>query len=902
MYHGWKAEKRKSEMKTIFLLPWQFMKKNKGQTFSLFLSMMLSVAMIVAVSCLMYSAHVNKTESIRQRNGDYHYYLPCKAGTHADIAENCVTSGYEITDLCVRDLKGSIDATDNINIVLNYADADCRKMIVRDIIDGKYPENDNEIALDRYTLRLIGAEDEIGGKVNIGGKSFILSGIINDPNEYSGSTCDAYVSKSYPVGSGVEILYLKFNENKDLFRQLVSFTETIGIEKEYLESNGELIDCVIDGNITRMFNTVRSVTEDEEANFTTLLMRLEEDVHLTSGMVSFMLGVFSILIIYSIFSVSLSKRMKEYSILQTIGISRWMIDLMLMIELTLIMLASYPLGAVSGIYFDKLLFEKVSTLFSGRASLIEKTHTGASSIPYVTEAANKEIFCVDKSALISCAVLMFVLIVVICLIISAKIEKKTIVEMKRGEKEHYREKIYSTGRRSLLGVLTDRFMFAAPAKFIVIVLSLSVSGILILATDHIASNTRMNNVMAMHSQDGLSCDIKVSVGREGYFDEGISEEQSEQIKGLDGVDSVSGFKYALGEIPVLKDQLRWKSFWPEIAHEDGWEQSAEIMERFNGIVTENETGYKIKTNIYGYDDESLDMLSDYVLDGSIDKEKMLSENGIILRALTDAQNNNDGLDIKVGDTIDLKTIKNLRGSKELMRFDSDDRDYQEKKYKVMAIVSGSVVSNTEYIGSEGLDVILTNEQMSGDLMIGNYNILTVNKSGQDEAETAGKIQSILSGNDNIKIIDNALSIKAKNDEVKRAEALLYGIAILLVIIAVFNIINTIFHLLNAKRYSFAVLRAMGITEASFYRMLIMEALKYAAVTDVVIAGIFLGIVQPMVSSMLSHVYGYINNIQSVSPGLILLVFVYVAVIFAVTVTVIAGKMLNLKVTNELKTK
>ena len=132
--------------------------------------------------------------------------------------------------------------------------------------------------------------------------------------------------------------------------------------------------------------------------------------------------------------------------------------------------------------------------------------------------------------------------------------------------------------------------------------------------------------------------------------------------------------------------------------------------------------------------------------------------------------------------------------------------------------------------------------------------------------------------------------------------MLYGIAILLVIIAVFNIINTIFHLLNAKRYSFAVLRAMGITEASFYRMLIMEALKYAAVTDVVIAGIFLGIVQPMVSSMLSHVYGYINNIQSVSPGLILLVFVYVAVIFAVTVTVIAGKMLNLKVTNELKTK
>ena len=62
-------------MKTIFLIPFQFMKKNKGQTLSILLSMVLSVAMMVSVSCLMYSAHVNKTESIRAQYGDYHYYL-----------------------------------------------------------------------------------------------------------------------------------------------------------------------------------------------------------------------------------------------------------------------------------------------------------------------------------------------------------------------------------------------------------------------------------------------------------------------------------------------------------------------------------------------------------------------------------------------------------------------------------------------------------------------------------------------------------------------------------------------------------------------------------------------------------------------------------------------------------
>ena len=38
-------------------------------------------------------------------------------------------------------------------------------MIKREIIDGKYPDNNAEIALDRYTLRLIGEEDEIGSDI-----------------------------------------------------------------------------------------------------------------------------------------------------------------------------------------------------------------------------------------------------------------------------------------------------------------------------------------------------------------------------------------------------------------------------------------------------------------------------------------------------------------------------------------------------------------------------------------------------------------------------------------------------------------------------------------------------------------------------------------------------------------
>lgn len=889
-------------MKTIFLIPFQFMKKNKGQTISILLSMVLSVAMMVSVSCLMYSAHVNKTESIRAQYGDYHYYLLGGKELYQNIIERQSISEYDIRNIQMVEIKDSINVTDNLNVVLSFANSKCRSMIKREIIDGKYPGNSTEIALDRYTLRLIGEDDAIGSDIEIAGHEFILSGIIEDSVENIGNTAEAYVYREYPSELDLDMIYLKFNEKQELYDQVVSCADSCEIEIGSLESNGELINCVIDGNIERMVNIVRSVAKDKEANFITLLMKLKSELHMTTGLVSVILVIFSILIIYSIFSVSASKRMKEYSVLQTLGVSRGLLCIMLMIEMFILLLISYPLGTVLGICLDKLLFGKVSTLFSGTVSLIENTHTGIGEISYSLENTRNEMFYIDKSAVISCALLMLVLIIGICLMISVKIDKKTIVEMMKGEQNYYHKgKIYSVKRKSLLNVLTNRFMFAVPLKFIGIIISLAIGGILILATNYIATNTRMNNEMVMHSQEGLSSDIKVSVGENEDFGYGITQEQYKRICCLDGVTSVSGYQYNIGEVAIGKDQLLWKEYWPEIANDETWTQTPDIMERFNGIVTENEDKYKIKTNIYGYDDDNLDLLNDYVLSGEIDKKTMLQEDGVILRTITDAQNNHDGLDIQVGDTIILKTVKELNSDKDLLRFMGKEELYQKKEFKVIAIVSESLVTNTEYIGTEGIDVIMTSEQMGESYLINNYNMLTINKEQKDDIEVVSEVQKIVSNGSNIKIVDNSLSIKAKNDEVKRAEALIYGIALLLVIIAVFNIINTIFHLLDAKRYSFAVLRAIGITEIDFYKMLFIQALKYAFATCVVIVGIYFGIIQNIVGNMLKHVYGYINHIHGVSMGMIILVFAGIGVIFIITVTIIAKQILQLDIIDELKT-
>lgn len=889
-------------MKMLFLIPIRFMVKNKGQTISILLSMVLSVAMIVSVSCLMHSAHVNKTESDREQYGDYHYYLLGDDKLADSIRSQQRVEKYSFQNVQVMEIRDSVKVLDSANVVFTYADENCRDMIRREITKGQYPAGEREIAMDRYTLRSIGAEDTIGKEIAIGEERFILSGIIKEPADINADVLEAFVSDAFPNRLKADFIYLKFEEEGDFYNQVEGFVDAFAIDEDALESNGRLIEDVIDGNLERLFTTIKTTMADEESDFFTLLLKLRQEFHMTSGLVTGILVLFAVFIIYSIFHISTSKRLREYGILQTIGAGRKSICIMLVVELFFLLLISYPVGTAAGLFADRLLFDKVSDLFSGTASLVENTHSGSSlNITPALESTGSGKFYADKGAIVFCAVFMLLLLVLLSLRLSGKIYKKTILEMMKEESVYKRSgKIYSMKKKFLPGVLTNRFMFCRPKNLLGIVLSLSIGGILMLSTNCIAVNSRLNYMMVMHSEEGLSSDVKVSVGKEEKFGSGITKEQLEKIRNLPELTAVSGFQYFLGEIPITRGQLHWKEFWPEIAKEPGWNQFPEIMSRFNGLVTENKNGYKIKTNLYGYEEEQLEILKDYVIDGEIDRTKMKEEKGVILRTLVDALNNMDGLEIKAGDTISVKTPKDVNADKALLRFDGEESEYQEQQFKVLAVVSKSLVNNTEYIGEQGLDIIMTGEQMEEYYQLEQYNMLMIDKKEKDDVKAVSRIQQILSDMQNTAIVDNSLTIQAKNEEIRRAEVLLYSISVLLLVIALFNIMNTMFHLLDARRYSFAVLRAMGITEGDFYKMLVKEAVKYAVLTGAVIVIIYFGIVQRMIGSTLSHVYGYINQMQGVSAGMEILVFGSITAMFLGSVLLAAKQILQLNIVEELK--
>ena len=72
---------------------------------------------------------------------------------------------------------------------------------------------------------------------------------------------------------------------------------------------------------------------NEEGNFTYIVLNLQSDYNLAYNGMLLLLCLFSLFVVYSVFSISVSKRTSEYGMLQTLGVSESQISGTLIMEL-----------------------------------------------------------------------------------------------------------------------------------------------------------------------------------------------------------------------------------------------------------------------------------------------------------------------------------------------------------------------------------------------------------------------------------------------------------------------------------------------------------------------------------------------------------------------------------------
>ena len=350
-------------MRRVLKLSVAYLRYYKKQTFSLFLGVLLSAALLSGVGSLLYSGKQQNIEKVRQEYGDWHYYFQSDAKEAESLLEKKKGDGYEIEESGTITIRKAME--EPYKIMLVHGDDSYLHMMNRKLLQGSYPKAANEVAMDAYVLRNLGIPEEIGSEVILDGERFLLSGILSESVEGTEDYMQVFVHESVDYGQNGVFFYFKFKENRPLYKQLVAFCKEFNIEKESIRRNNELDDYFKGTAPSAFWNVLKVSITEEGTGIPYLYAYYNEGGQLTNKIILIALGVFGVFILYSLFQVSVRKRMSQYSIMQTLRMAEGYTFGSLLGELLLIFAAGFPLGCLLGNSVAALLYGKIGQVFVG---------------------------------------------------------------------------------------------------------------------------------------------------------------------------------------------------------------------------------------------------------------------------------------------------------------------------------------------------------------------------------------------------------------------------------------------------------------------------------------------------------------------------------------------------------
>lgn len=893
-------------MRVMIHLAVSYLKYYKKQTMTLWIGMILALALLTGMGSLFESGTHTALEQARKDYGDWHYNLRYDENWMKKFEENSDGKGYKLEKTGIEIIRKVLEKPFSIQLV--YANDEYLEMIGRKLQEGSYPKKQNEVAMDKQMLLNLGISETLGTTVVLDGKFFILSGILSEaPEQLAKSQNDGsqiFVSKELDYGTNGSFLYLKFAENHKIYRQMEAFCNRFKIQTKNVTINNGIASYVGGGNPTQFLEVIKTGTTHKEAGLPYIWGKLNETGALAEHVVLMVFAVFGAFIIYSLFQISVVKRMAQYSMMQTLGMSESQNRRLLEIELGIVTLSAYPIGCILGNLTAWVIYRKIGRIFIVQNQMYHSITAEQAKEQAVSNLPKAGAYCVNKMILFWSFLFLILVIWQICTVLMKQMEKQTIHQMMSSNvSKHKNRKIYSLRHQNLTKILTKKFMFGRKETLIGILLSLSLGSVIFLGASYVTENTRENNELTFKADDGLGSDIQLCEQSEQLSDV-IPAQKIKEIKKISGIEEVHPVSYLLGELPLENGKLLWTSYFADIAEDESNPPDETLKEKYNGIaVRTGEDSYHLKVNIYGYDDEMIADLKPYLLEGTIDADEMKEKNLVILKTLVDGQGNYDGIDILAGDEIQLKTVKNLSVPEEALKFLGEEEWYQQETLKVSAVVSRPLAKVENFIGDDGetaVDIIMTKEQMEKNFGISDDKTVSISvDKNADTSQISKKLREITADVNQCIVKDYSQQIEAQNLYLAQKMFFYYGISAVLMAISLLHIINSMQYLVLARKREFGILRAMGITDAGFQKMLLREGVRYGVYSALVVSMLYL-VVQKILYYFMVHVYRYLH------PNAFLSWYVFVGILvinilLCMTVMQKAGRtILKEEIVKELK--
>ena len=847
-------------------LAWKYMKYYKSQTLAIFISIVLTAALLSGISSLIYSSQKSDLANSKTIYGDWQYFAETDQETFRSVQSGEQGEGYVLEKCGKMEIRDAV--AEPFVIYFICADDMYRQMAHRDLIEGTYPERESEIAADQFVLSNLGFSGDPGDSLRIDEREYIVTGILESEWAASASEMEIFVSDSF-VGSGSQtFLYLSFDENEKLYKQLDAFQRRHHISSDSVEGNDEVIQYLGGEKPDRIWDIVKFGLTEEDGNFTYIILKLQSDYNLAYNGMIFLLCLFSLFVVYSVFNISVAKRTSEYGILQTLGISEGQIGGTLVLELWMLFIVGYPLGCLLGNGVLSLLYQRFRGVFEGIGA--GASEAGLAAVDQtLAKGSETASFYISWNAMTAGFLFLLIALGLVGFLVVRSLRKQSLREIMNGDVSYAkRRKIYAEHPVNMAGVVVRKFMFSNKRKVIGILLSLSIGGCIFLCTTYMVENLKVHAELSMKSDDGLGSEYRISL-RSTSLNDRIPEEAADKIKNMPETADVYATKYTLGELKLTEGEFLSDEDWSEYFEYQN--QDAYFVQRYGGICLQHEDGtYTIKYDVYGYDEELLKQLEDFVLEGEIRPSEIESGNQVVVTANMDGQGNYYFYGKKPGDTITLRVPKQENYTDELLKFQSGQENYIEKEFEIAAIVSRPLAQEEGFLNVDAWNnaqsVIMTNDQMAQNFGLTDYSFINASPAqGVKSEQVSTQLLQVIRDVPKAVLRDYTTAIETQQNYLSQQQVFFSGIAVILLIISLFHIMNSMNYAILARRREYGIMRAMGITDSGFYRMILKTGVTYGLLADIVIFLLYNLLLRRVMDYYMAHIVQFLH-IQASVPN------------------------------------
>lgn len=757
-------------------ITWKYLKSNKKRTILTLIGIILSVALVSSIGLFLKSMQEAQIQDMKNNFGSWHI-------AYSKIDDTLITkikSNPNVLRSGTYAEGEEININEKIKAREVFVTEEAVKLLPIKLKEGRFPEKKGEVALENWLLYKINKDAKPGESIKVGSKEYNLVGILND----------SFKSQISGEGQIIEANSNESNNKKILIAELK-------VNRKLGENIQEL----------KRLSDEKSVME----NSNLLAMQGEGFPKELLGALAVIIGIVvfaTIAVIYNAFQISVVERVKQFGLLRAVGTTPKQIRKIILREATFLAFIGIPIGLCCGIgalYGIDIAFKIIG---KGQLVLIEPKIT----IDVLIVSIIVGLISIYVSAMLPA-------------IFAGKISPLVAISSRSSiTKENIkRRKSLIIGRIfGFAGALASKNIKRNRKRYRTTVFSIVIS-----VTLFITFKAFMDISLNVYSELNESSNIHFSVVADNKTSKSNSVTIDEKI--IDSIDKLS-------ETDVAYKKYNPYYFYTLMDKNKELQDIKNVGGVYTDIKYKAQNKTLVNSSLIIYDEKSLNIAKEYIKEGSIDTEKLDSENGVIIigknRVYNEKTKNNfygpiTGL--KAGDEILLQSNdKRFNDSEDKVQF--TDKDV--KKVKVLAVLEGNPF---DFTGVEKDLKIITTKNVAEKLLGKTIKPTGLNIKIKDtDLENIAKnhIENIISPAGDLKLINIIERNRMTKAAILMVKILLFGFVIVVSLIGCVNIINTLTTNIILRRREFAALKCIGLTQKELRKIVTLEGMLYGIVGSI----------------------------------------------------------------------